>query len=695
MASSNGLGQQTSGFAADARHTRHLPTPVITRHSKMSHRGNGEILEPQPKRSLPSLGQVIDAGERGSSFDTVSIRGGPTPGSTPIPEAWRDLPNTPRPAFDADAVLRKAMETMNEQIRANGFDPNNLPINNRPINNASNYPGGNAADNQNEDVQCNPYQERADQIGLSHRIPGVGHLGDLLTPPGWKPGDEPIPPNRLRQLLKEAYDAAKKKLDDSIAEFKHLKGTAFQEASDLKNEEWQNVTDLNKLIFDERVKVHQAHEDQKKNEGQARTQNLPVLNLPQSGNAYQQGGPAMSVVPARNPQINRPVPRPLILSRPASGLDKPFPSPQMLSPSLLDPNLVPGTVQAVIQTYHARKLQIKQLQQENELRLNRYLAKYGPHLGPGYQVAHQAHIHPQHHPHQSHPYLGLNSGQLNNGYHKENQGLTANRYAVPPNQNALGLYDEPTELALTPVKNRDHEAMTDITEEQAQPVQAAETSMQSKKKAPTKKASPKKPTSKSATTKKEPWYASDLAAANLPTSIITPEAIQAGLAYDPKRPSKTAPSSQPPKKRRRGSEPVPVPEFKVPVDKIRALFKSGLPVRYTGMGPNPYIDGGDAGGKAPVVPAMGSGKGKGAPVVPAMSSTGGSAKGSKAKAGASASSPMLVDDNLSDSTAESHDDPNDETYGARRKSGATRASTKGKSTRTKRARREEEEMEEE
>ena len=490
MASSNGPGRQTTSLSEHTHHPRHLPTPVVSRQSIMSFRGDGEVLEPLPTRTLPSLSQVI------SGEDASSTRGRLTPDSTPTIEACRDLSKSPRPAFDADAVMKKAMETMNEQIRANGFDPNNLPTQNRPGIHTSNYSDGNAAHDDNEDPEPDPYQERADQIGVSHHIPGIGHLGDLLTPPGWKPGDEPIPPNQARQLYKEAYDAAKKKLEDSIADFKGLKGPAFQEASDLRNEEWQNHTDLNKLILEERVKVFRAHQSRKSNHGgQERTQHIPVLNLPLSDNgAYPRNAPAINLAQTRSMHVNHPIPQSLNLSHFSNGQDKVEPSPRLLSPSFLDPVLVPGTVKAVIQAYNNKKLEIKQLQHENELRLNQCLTRYGPYLIPKHYTPQQTRTQPCQITPEPQPYPRLNSGEQSNGYHNENQRLTANRYTAHPGHNALGIYDEPTELALTPVKRRDNGAVTHATEEETRPQAGAaagtKTTPQRKRKAPSKKPSP-------------------------------------------------------------------------------------------------------------------------------------------------------------------------------------------------------------
>ncbi|KAL8842084.1 MAG: hypothetical protein Q9170_000688 [Blastenia crenularia] len=673
MAPSNDSGQQTTGAA---HHPRHLPIPIITSASRQSPRNGvvGGIMEPRPpKPTLPSLDQVLDRSERGSSFDAPSFHNELTPRSTPTLDGWRGLPDTPRPAFDADAVMKKVTETMNAQLRANGHDPDNLPVRKPLFRDPSYFSKAPVADNPNEDLESNPYQERADEIGLSHRIPGIGHLGDLLTPLGWKSGDGPIKPTRARQLQKIAYHEAKKKLDDSIAEFKHLKGTAFREASDLKNEEWQNQTELNKLIFEERVNIYQAHEERNKNgfrQGRPQQQ-VPVLNLPPSNSAGPYNAATAGVVPPSY-QMSRPAaPRRLDLLTPVNGSDKPEPSPRLLSPSFLDPNLVPGTVQAVIQGYNDQKLQLRQLHHENELRLRQCLHKYGPHLGPRHQIRRQSQADAEQPLQQDSSTLKTFDNGHSDGAHNESQGLTAYHYPSPPGQNALGIYEEPSDLALTPMKNQGRESTPQPTEGRAR--LGAQATTQPKKRTTTKKATLKK---------EQPWYASYLSAANLPTSTITAEAIQAGLAYDPKDPARAA-SSQTPKKRRRGSEPVPVPEFKMSADKIRALFKSGLPVRYTGPGPNPYLEdegaGGESKGEASAAPENG-GKKDGKP----------KGKG-KAKVGASVESPLFVDDQRSsDHDLDTQDDSADGSYGVRRKPRAGATPRKGKPTANKRMRREEE-----
>ncbi|KAL9013290.1 MAG: hypothetical protein Q9173_002001 [Seirophora scorigena] len=743
---------QTPGFAASTRHPRHLPTPVTTRSSSMAFQNNvsQDMLQHHQHQALPSLEQGFGNSEQVSSFEASPIHSGPTPAPT---EAWCDLPDTPRFVFDADEVMKKALETMNDQIRANGFDPDNLPTSNHhvPVNghkeiNAVN-PSNGHSEERNEEMESNPYEERADRIGLSHRIPGIGHLGDLLTPPGWMPGDEPISANLARLLQEEAHQAAKQKLQDSIVEFQDLKGAAFQEASDLRNEEWQNQNVLNKLVCEERIKVWVARQEQKKNGGQQRGRNYSALNYPPA--------PIANGQPARHQRNHRPILPAVTLSGPDNGLNGPEPSPNLLSPSFLDPSLLSPTARAVFQRYHTEDQHIQLLHRNNEQYLKHFLGRYGPHLHPDHQPLPQAGRQTQTNsradhqvvrqessacrlarrsqPHSDlqnvqredgsgngatvqqarrpssyptppprfptpHPesYVRSSDNQQTETSDNENQGLTANRYGVLQGQDGLGVYEEPSDLALTPVKPQ-HRGQRG--QQEVQPDTPPTNTPSKKRKAP-KKASPKKSTfdpspklngtGTSTTAKKEPWYASQLAA--LPTSTITPEAVRAGLAYDPKGPLRAAP---PTKKRRRGSEPVPVPSFVVPEDKIKALFKSGLPIRYTGTGPNPYLDNHDeedARGGANVPKGKRTKKMGGAPVVPAMGS--GKVKygeGAKAKAArvGSKESPLLLDGPSStpstDYSLESKaDDPSDGTYGARGKSGK-RASPR-KSVLAKRAR---------
>ncbi|KAL9596040.1 MAG: hypothetical protein Q9219_006056 [cf. Caloplaca sp. 3 TL-2023] len=649
-------------------------------------------MEPRPQQpTLPSL-PIFGRSEGDPQLDSNPIGSRPTPETTPGHESWSDIPSASKPAFDINAVMRKGIETLHEQLRANGYDPNNLPIRDPPVNNRFKCGNGQMTDNRNGRVQSNPYQERADQIGLSHRIPGIGHLGDFLTPPDWKFGDEPISPNRADQLRRGAYDEAKKKLDESIAKFKHLKGTQFQEASDVNDEEWQNQIYLNERIFEERVKIYQTYQAEREFGGQMRAQQVPGLNLPPPIGVRSPSVPPLGAGPAYYSQPNRPVSRALSLSQAPNGFNRPGPSPGMLSPSLLDPHLIPGTTQAMIQAYHKKRLQIEQLQQENELRLHQYFARYGPHLGLGYIIAPQPfpQPYPRQNPHQAYTHSGADKAYQRPPSQDENQQLATRHFAPLHGINPLCACDEPNELAITPNKPGSHDAMKSPTEQQSRAgaIEAAETPSKSKKKTPTKKASPKKSASRSARQKREPWYAAEFAARKLPTSVISDEALQAGLNYDPKNPPPKR--SQPPKRRRRGSEPVPVPAVQMSTEKIKKLFEGKMPVRYTGPGRNPYLPSGEPTSKVLADLQGEDGKKR------AVSSWAGTSRAKALEANGSHSVVDLTEPEPrcsacpSDaSTESSEDDPADETYGTRRKSDGARLPRKGRFLPNKRVRREE------
>lgn len=164
-------------------------------------------------------------------------------------------------------------------------------------------------------------------------------------------------------------------------------------------------------------------------------------------------------------------PADVLSRRPAPGFGQPEPSPKLISPSLLDPSLMEGTVYAAIRDYYTKRAEIEKLYSENELQFEQFQVKYGLHLGPGHpstlqpgsvpphlgqaynsqQRIESAH---QHLPSYQAPSLYESLGSADDRtVEKESRGPTPYRYASPPGQNGLGIYedrgDEPVELALS------------------------------------------------------------------------------------------------------------------------------------------------------------------------------------------------------------------------------------------------------
>ena len=124
-------------------------------------------------------------------------------------------------------------------------------------------PDGYDATKSNDPFDINPYAHRADEIGPSHHIAGVGLLDDLLQPPGWKEGDEPIEPRKVRVLFNEQRLKAKNALKASIEETKHLPAEDQEKRSAVRDKQWNVQFKLDQLLLTERVYVYDVYQERK------------------------------------------------------------------------------------------------------------------------------------------------------------------------------------------------------------------------------------------------------------------------------------------------------------------------------------------------------------------------------------------------------------------------------------------------
>lgn len=107
---------------------------------------------------------------------------------------------------------------------------------------------------------ANPYEERADEIGPSHRIPGIRHLGGLLTPPGWKKGDEPIDPRAARRLLDVAREEARNSLKTNLDEREQLGPETSERRREDRDWQWKSRHLLDNTLYNERVNVYMRYQ---------------------------------------------------------------------------------------------------------------------------------------------------------------------------------------------------------------------------------------------------------------------------------------------------------------------------------------------------------------------------------------------------------------------------------------------------
>ena len=225
-----GLGNPSAGFGAGLRNVPSPITTTITQRQAHPLEPNKavDIREPLPEIQLPGITETL------KDF-------APSPASqTPI-----NLPGRPAPVardISVNSISGSGLGDRGSQEN----DPNN----------------GDAA------RLLNIYARRADQIGPSHRIPGIGHLGDLLPPPGWKQGDDPISEAEVQRLFAVSRSQAKEELDQSISEISHLSSADQEKLRDEKNAQYQTQRALDELLLIERIKLHQFWYDRMQKQSQ-------------------------------------------------------------------------------------------------------------------------------------------------------------------------------------------------------------------------------------------------------------------------------------------------------------------------------------------------------------------------------------------------------------------------------------------
>lgn len=135
-----------------------------------------------------------------------------------------------------------------------------------------------------EPVDLNPYVHRADEIGPTHRIPGLGHLGNMLVPPGWKKGDEPITPKEAQELYNEARGKAQDALEKMKEDIDKLPKEEQEKRSEERDKEWSKQFKKDDLILRERIKIYDDYHERK----QMGNQHLKLRSLGSFSNLGQQ-----------------------------------------------------------------------------------------------------------------------------------------------------------------------------------------------------------------------------------------------------------------------------------------------------------------------------------------------------------------------------------------------------------------------
>ena len=101
-----------------------------------------------------------------------------------------------------------------------------------------------------------PYQHRADVIGLSHGIPGTSSMEDHITPPGWQPGNQPMPSNEARNAFNAARNNARMQHQGHIAQDQVYPTHELAARQQHRVFNWETQLRLDTIILSERAFIH-------------------------------------------------------------------------------------------------------------------------------------------------------------------------------------------------------------------------------------------------------------------------------------------------------------------------------------------------------------------------------------------------------------------------------------------------------
>lgn len=219
-----GFGSPPAGFGAGLQN---VPSPITTvtaqrRALPLESTMAKSVREPFPLTQLPGISETL--------MDLAPSQANQPP-----------ITLTRRPALATENVLdvQTTLGSVNANIQgANSNRTDRVPV-------------------------LNVYHRRADQIGPSHPIPGLGHLGDLLVPPGWKVGEEPIDEAEAQSIFEASRLKAQEMLDREVSESRQLPKADQEKRSAERSAQYHRQRGIDEYVLVERVKLHRFWEDRK------------------------------------------------------------------------------------------------------------------------------------------------------------------------------------------------------------------------------------------------------------------------------------------------------------------------------------------------------------------------------------------------------------------------------------------------
>ena len=100
-----------------------------------------------------------------------------------------------------------------------------------------------------------PYQKRSDVIGLSHGLPSIGLLENYLTPPHWRPGNQPMSNEDARSLYNGLRNVARSRIESHVADDFRYPPVQQAQRQEQRNRDWEQQQRLDQIVLNERIKV--------------------------------------------------------------------------------------------------------------------------------------------------------------------------------------------------------------------------------------------------------------------------------------------------------------------------------------------------------------------------------------------------------------------------------------------------------
>lgn len=113
-------------------------------------------------------------------------------------------------------------------------------------------------------MDVNPYLRRADEIGIRHQVPGIGHLGSSLVPRGWTEGDPPITPDEAKKLFDIDRQKAVRDLDSSLANQNHLNDEERENFAAKIDHQWKARLLLYQTVLNERLLIYKEYHERQR-----------------------------------------------------------------------------------------------------------------------------------------------------------------------------------------------------------------------------------------------------------------------------------------------------------------------------------------------------------------------------------------------------------------------------------------------